>query len=73
MGVWSNHLHPVLFSSYNDWYDNYISHTGLEPLEEEKECAQEMFRNRDEYARDHFWKGVQKNVDIINSSDGTGA
>ena len=37
-------LAPNLFKSFEDWYENYIERTGIEPDDFEKESAIEYFQ-----------------------------
>lgn len=44
MSKWAKELAPNLFNSFENWYDNYICRTGMEPDDFEKEAAIEYFQ-----------------------------
>lgn len=43
MSIWSNELAYNLFTNYEDWYQNFINETRVEPSEELKQEAKLYF------------------------------
>ena len=43
MSVWANNFAPNLFTTFEDWHDNYVENLGREPSEAVMRMAREYF------------------------------
>lgn len=48
MSIWANELAYNLFTNYEDWYQNFINETRVEPSEELKQEAKLYFKNEEQ-------------------------